>query len=77
VQPILYVCCPGDDYEETHRFPDNDPFFSEVLNLMDIKDIEEDPETAQILSTYEGMLCYLTFTNIFIETNRSLQNVCV
>jgi hypothetical protein len=63
-----------------HRFHDNDPFFAEVLNLIDIiKDIEEDPETqaAQILSTYGGMLCYSTFRIIFIETNRCLQNVQV
>ena len=36
-------------------FSDDDPFFSEISNLIDIiEDIEEDPEAAQILSTYEG-----------------------
>ena len=41
------------------RFGDDDPFFSEVSNLIDIiEDIEEDPEAAQILSSYEGSLCY-------------------
>jgi hypothetical protein len=28
--PLLYVRKPGDDYEHTYRFPDDDPFFSEV-----------------------------------------------
>ena len=30
VQPVLYVRRPGSDLEEMHRFPDDDPFFSEV-----------------------------------------------
>lgn len=30
VQPVLYVRRPGDDQEHTYRFPDDDPFFSEV-----------------------------------------------
>jgi len=54
VQPVLYVRKPGDDHEQTYRFRDDDPFFSEVSNLIDvIEDIEEDPEAAQILSSYE------------------------
>jgi predicted dehydrogenase len=54
VQPVLYIRKPGDDNEQTIRFPDDDPFFSEVSNLIDIiEDIEEDPDAAQILSTYE------------------------
>ncbi len=55
MQPVLYIRRPGSDLEETHRFPDDDPFFSEVSNLIDIvEDIEEDPEGATILSSYEG-----------------------
>ncbi|KAG5646651.1 hypothetical protein DXG03_002641 [Asterophora parasitica] len=54
VQPILYVRKPGDDIEQAFQFPDDDPFFSEVSNLIDIvEDIEEDSEAAQILSSYE------------------------
>ncbi|KAF7322933.1 hypothetical protein HMN09_00072800 [Mycena chlorophos] len=54
VQPTLYMRKPGDDHEQVVRFPDDDPFFSEVSNLIDIiEDIEEDPEAAQILSSYE------------------------
>ncbi|KAJ4001365.1 putative oxidoreductase C terminal-domain-containing protein [Lentinula boryana] len=54
VQPVLYVRKPGDDHEQTYRFPDDDPFFSEVSNLIDIiEDIEEDPDAACILSSYE------------------------
>ncbi|KAF7305120.1 hypothetical protein MKEN_01227200 [Mycena kentingensis (nom. inval.)] len=54
VQPTLYVRKPGDDHEQMVRFPDDDPFFSEVSNLIDIiEDIEEDPEAAAILSTYD------------------------
>ncbi|OSX65282.1 hypothetical protein POSPLADRAFT_1135040 [Postia placenta MAD-698-R-SB12] len=54
VQPVLFIRRPGNDHEESHRFPDDDPFFSEISVLIDnIEDIEEDPETAQILSTFE------------------------
>lgn len=60
VQPVLYVRKPGDDHEQTYRFRDDDPFFSEVSNLIDIiEDIEEDPEAAVILSSYEGMFFQL------------------
>ena len=49
---------PGADAEETLRFADDDPFFSEVSNLIDvIEDIEEDPEHDPILSSYEGASC--------------------
>lgn len=59
VQPVLYIRRPGSDLEETHRFPDDDPFFSEVSNLIDvIEDIEEDPDNAIILSSYEGAWIY-------------------
>lgn len=54
VQPTLYIRRPGSDLDETHRFPDDDPFFSEVSNLIDvIEDIEEDPEGATILSSFD------------------------
>ncbi|KAI0027690.1 putative oxidoreductase C terminal-domain-containing protein [Vararia minispora EC-137] len=54
VQPVLYIRRPGSDSEETHRFADDDPFFSEVSNLIDvIEDIEEDPECDPILSSFE------------------------
>ncbi|KAH8107119.1 putative oxidoreductase C terminal-domain-containing protein [Cristinia sonorae] len=54
VQPVLHVRKPGNDHEEIHRFPDDDPFFSEISVWIDnIEDIEEDPETSQILSSYE------------------------
>ena len=56
---MLYIRKPGDDSETTMRFGDDDPFFSEVSNLIDvIEDIEEDPEAAQILSSYEGSLSH-------------------
>ncbi len=52
---------PGSDSEETYRFPDDDPFFSEVSVLIDnIEDIEEDPETSRILCSFEGT-CDLLF----------------
>jgi hypothetical protein len=55
VQPVLYVRRPGSDSEETHSFPDDDPFFSEVSVLVDnIEDIEADPETSTILCSFEG-----------------------
>ncbi|KAH8833804.1 putative oxidoreductase C terminal-domain-containing protein [Flagelloscypha sp. PMI_526] len=53
-QPVLYVRKPGDDHDQVYRFPNDDPFFSEVSNLIDIiEDIEENPDGAQILSSYE------------------------
>ncbi|KAI6118799.1 putative oxidoreductase C terminal-domain-containing protein [Pisolithus croceorrhizus] len=63
VQPILYVRRPGDDHEQAYTFPDDDPFFSEISNWIDIiEDIEEDPEAAQILSTYEDACRTYEFT---------------
>lgn len=57
VLPVLYVRKPGDDNETTVRFADDDPFFSEISNFIDVvEDIEEDPESAQILCSYEGIL---------------------
>jgi len=54
VQPILYIRKPGDDNETAVKFPDDDPFFSEVSILVDqIEDIEDDPDAPQILSTYD------------------------
>ena len=55
VQPILYMRTPEEDTEKVFRFPDDDPFFSEISNFIDIiEDIEEDPDAAAILSSYEG-----------------------
>ena len=52
---MLHIRRPGSDQEQVYRFPDDDPFFSEISNLIDIvEDIEEDPEGATILSSYEG-----------------------
>jgi len=63
VAPVLYIRKPGDDHETTIRFGDDDPFFSEVSNLIDIiEDIEEDPEAAQILSSYEDAVRTYEFT---------------
>ncbi|KIJ69243.1 hypothetical protein HYDPIDRAFT_80795 [Hydnomerulius pinastri MD-312] len=63
VQPVLYVRKPGDDHEQMYNFPDDDPFFSEVSNWIDIiEDIEEDPEAAQILSSYEDACRTYEFT---------------
>ena len=43
-----------------HNFADDDPFFSEVSVFIDnIEDIEDSPETAQILSSFEGALTVL------------------
>jgi hypothetical protein len=57
VQPVLHIRRPGSDLEETYRFPDDDPFFSEISVFIDnIEDIEEHPETATMLSSYEGMI---------------------
>ena len=62
VAPVLHIRRPGSDSEETHHFAEDDPFFSEVSVLIDnIEDIEENPETAQILSPYEGALITLTY----------------
>ena len=55
VQPVLYVRRPGSDAEEVHNFAEDDPFFSEVSVFIDnIEGIEDSPDTAQILSSFEG-----------------------
>ncbi|KAF9005592.1 putative oxidoreductase C terminal-domain-containing protein [Cyathus striatus] len=54
VQPVLHVRRPGDDQEQVFTFPDDDPFFSEISNFIDIiEDIEEDPDAGLILSSYD------------------------
>ena len=61
VAPVLHIRRPGSDSEETHHFAEDDPFFSEVSVLIDnIEDIEEDPDTAQILCPFEGVLVLFT-----------------
>ena len=54
--PELRIRRPGDDHEEVHHFPSDDPFFSEVSNLIDV--IEDGPNGDRnlILSSYEGRL---------------------
>lgn len=54
VQPVLYVRRPGDDNETVMHFTDDDPFFSEVSNLIDLVEGCEDPDSITILSSYEG-----------------------
>ena len=49
--PMLYIRRPGDDHEEIVRYNDDDPFFSEVSNLIDC--IEHGEGTSPILSSYE------------------------
>ncbi|WFD18754.1 hypothetical protein MCAP1_000965 [Malassezia caprae] len=49
--PMLYIRRPGDDHEEVVRYNDDDPFFSEVSNLIDC--IEKGEGTSPILSSYE------------------------
>ncbi|KAK0522154.1 hypothetical protein OC842_006552 [Tilletia horrida] len=49
--PVLYFRRPGDDHEEVVRYQNDDPFFSEVANLIDV--IENGPGAAPLLSTYE------------------------
>lgn len=49
--PALYVRRPGDDHEEVFKYQDDDPFFSEVSNMIDC--VEQGPEAAPILSSYE------------------------
>ena len=49
--PLLCLRRPGDDHEEIIRFQNDDPFFSEVSNLIDC--IEHGEGTSPILSSYE------------------------
>lgn len=49
--PVLYLRRPGDDHEEVIRYNQDDPFFSEVSNLID--NIERGKGSAPILSSYE------------------------
>ena len=52
VLPMLYVRKPGDDNETCIKFADDDPFFSEISDFIDI--LEEERDSAKILSSYEG-----------------------
>ncbi|PWN95934.1 hypothetical protein FA09DRAFT_322087 [Tilletiopsis washingtonensis] len=45
--PVLYLRRPGDDHEEVVRYQSDDPFFSEVANLID--NIEKGEGSAPIL----------------------------
>lgn len=49
--PVLYLRRPGDDHEEVIRYNQDDPFFSEVSNLID--NVEKGKGSAPILSSYE------------------------
>lgn len=49
--PALYFRRPGDDHEEVVRYQNDDPFFSEVSNLID--NIEKGRGSAPILSSYD------------------------
>ncbi|PSR74105.1 hypothetical protein PHLCEN_2v10061 [Hermanssonia centrifuga] len=76
VQPVLYIRRPGSDLEETHRFADDDPFFSEISVLIDnIEDIEEDPETAQILCTFEDACKSYQLTWAIREASERSRNI--
>ena len=78
VQPILHIRRPGSDIEETYRFPDDDPFFSEISVFIDnIEDIEEDPDTATMLSSYEGTISVTrpAFHFILATPSRCVQDI--
>jgi len=49
--PTLYVRRPGSNLEEVQAFPQDDPFYSEVSNFIDV--IENGPEASTILSSFE------------------------
>ncbi|TDL24801.1 hypothetical protein BD410DRAFT_62189 [Rickenella mellea] len=76
VEPILYVRRPGDDFDETHQFEGDDPFFTEVSNWIDIvEDIEHDPKAPLILSSFTDACKTYEFTWAIREASeRSLQN---
>jgi len=51
--PQLRIRRPGDDHEEVHHFPSDDPFFSEVSNLIDVVEDGPNGDRNRILSSYE------------------------
>ncbi|KAF4577227.1 hypothetical protein EYR36_005214 [Pleurotus pulmonarius] len=55
VQPVLIIRQPGDDHESKLRFPDDDPFFSEISNFVDLVEDVKDSSSSppEILSSYE------------------------
>lgn len=56
MQPVLYIRKPSSDNETVVRFADDDPFFSEISNFIDlIEDIEEEPAKPTILSDFRGL----------------------
>ncbi|KAG8764294.1 hypothetical protein FRC11_005098 [Ceratobasidium sp. 423] len=71
--PTLYIRRPGDDYEETYRFGDDDPFFSEASGSYAL--ICHGEGTAEILSTYEDACKTYEFTwAIRLASERSRKN---
>ncbi|KAG8705305.1 hypothetical protein FRC09_003035 [Ceratobasidium sp. 395] len=50
--PVLHVRQTGQDYEEIERYVDDDPFYSEVSNLVDLVDGTQDRHSG-ILSSYQ------------------------
>ena len=50
---MLHVRRPGSDDVEEYKFLDDDPFFTEISEFVDV--IEHGKPVANLLSTFEGM----------------------
>lgn len=74
--PVLHIRKPGDDDEQITKFPDDDPFFSEVSNLIDtIEGTKSGPEAVQILSSYEGKFSDHTIQGHHATTTQNIDAV--
>ncbi|KZO95769.1 hypothetical protein CALVIDRAFT_499568 [Calocera viscosa TUFC12733] len=71
--PSLYVRRPGDDHEETYRYGDDDPFFTEVANMIDV--IEGGPDKAEILSSFEDAVRTYEFTWAIRRASEASRNL--
>ena len=70
--PTLYVRSPGDDHEEIIRYASDDPFYTEVSNMIDC--IEHGDKAAPVLSTYEDAAqTYALTWAIRLASERSAQ----
>jgi len=74
VLPVLHVRKPGSDSEQTYNFPDDDPFYSEMSNFIDV--VKKDQPASKILSSYEDAVKTYELTWAIREASeRSRRNV--
>ncbi|KZS90060.1 hypothetical protein SISNIDRAFT_444355 [Sistotremastrum niveocremeum HHB9708] len=62
VKPTLYIRRPGNDIEEVYTFADDDPFYTEVSNFVDVIESGDKRKESNIFSTYADACKTYEFT---------------